>query len=276
MSVMTANFSVKSESKQIGICQKDYSQKIDMNKQIENLLDVWNYKVQEALGQNVVGIYLTGSLTYGDFVPGRSDLDLSVVTKQALNQSEISSVRILHQDLEKNFPDWSQRIECSYIPLDFLPCALPPETPRPWWGFGVLYEDAPYGNEWLINKYFLWKCSVALFGPAFSDLVSEVKMQDVQEACARDLYKEWVPKINDDAWLSDPHQQSYVVLNICRILYTVKAGTAGLKTESAGWVSQTFPQWTELVNDALNWKYDESMDRVEETKRLIGFAAELM
>lgn len=33
------------------------------------VLAYWTEKVQIALGQNLIGLYLFGSLTYGDFVP---------------------------------------------------------------------------------------------------------------------------------------------------------------------------------------------------------------
>ena len=48
--------------------------------QIDALLDA----LQEILGENLVGVYLHGSLAMGSFNPERSDIDLLVVTKQGM------------------------------------------------------------------------------------------------------------------------------------------------------------------------------------------------
>ncbi len=239
---------------------------------IKTLLSSWKEKTLDCLKENTVGLYLTGSLTYGDFVLERSDIDLCAVVKNQLNQSELNAINQMHLDIKKLFPFWHKRIECSYVPFELLTSVAPPETPRPWWGFGVLYQDAPYGNEWIINNYFLWKCGVALYGPPFKELLPAVKMKDVQEACARDFYLEWLPKINDPQCLLDPHQQSYVVLNICRILCTLQTGQAQSKTESAAWTTRTYPQWSDLIDEASKWKYGKEMNQIEKTKLFITFA----
>src|ERR1051325_7370347 len=104
-----------------------------------------------ALGENIVGLYLSGSLTYGDFVPKRSDIDLQAVVRSPLNQNELESIGQLHKDLNERPPAWNDRLECSYVPLELMHEILPPKTPRPWWGFDTLYAEAPAGNEWIIN-----------------------------------------------------------------------------------------------------------------------------
>ena len=243
--------------------------------EIGDLLTLWSGSVQASLDDNLVGVYLTGSLTYADFVEARSDIDLAAVVKHALSQAEIEGIRRAHITVEKKYSRWAQRIECSYIPVELLASVLPPEMPRPWWGFGVLYEAAPYGNEWIINQYFLWKCGIALIGPEFKDLVDSIHIVDVQKACARDLFQEWVPKITNLQWLENAHHQSYLVLNLCRILYTVLCGEVGSKSEASTWVKHTFPQWKDLIEAAQSWQYGQSMDRsAEEAIALVRFAVD--
>jgi hypothetical protein len=242
--------------------------------EISDLLGFWSGALKTSLGDNLIGAYLTGSLTYGDFIDGRSDIDLAAVMKQPLSATELERIRQVHVGLEQQFLRWKQKIECSYIPIELLPCVLPPKMPRPWWGFGVLYETAPYGNEWIINQYFLWKCSLALIGPEFKDLVHHVDIKDVQKACAQDLFQEWVPKIDDPEWLANGHYQSYLVLNLCRILYTVIRGEAGSKSKSATWVKETFPQWKTLVESAERWRHGKSMTHRENSIAFIRFSTE--
>jgi Domain of unknown function (DUF4111) len=241
---------------------------------INDLLALWTKGVNAGLGENVVGLYLTGSLTYGDFVRERSDLDLCAIVRRFPSADELESIRRLHQDMEKRYPVWEKRIECSYVPVEFMREILPPTTPRPWWGFGVLYADAPYGNEWIINQYFLFHFGMALAGPELKTLVDHVDIKDVQKASARDLFQEWRPKTNDLEWLANSHYQSYLILNLCRILYAVLGGTVGSKKAAAAWVKNTYPQWTRLIEEAEAWQYGMGMYRREEVISFIRFAVD--
>lgn len=230
--------------------------------------------IDDFFGQDLIGFYLTGSLSYGDFVEGRSDIDLAVVLRKPMALENLELVKRLHLDAERRYEKWSKRIECSYVPLAMLSNTLPPKEPRPYMGGGIFYPAALYGNEWLINKYFLCKYGIALIGPDFKDLAEPVDIADVQKACVNDLHKEWEPKITDPDFLADSHQQSYVVLNLCRILYAVRRGEAVSKKMAAAWVAKEYPQWEGLIKTADNWHYGVKMERLVETIDFIRFILE--
>jgi hypothetical protein len=94
---------------------------------------------------------------------------------------------------------------------------------------------------------------------------------DVQKASIRDLRKEWEPKITDASYLDDSHQQSYVVLNLCRILYIVIRGDAVSKKIAASWAKKEFPQWETLIETADSWYYGVKMERQKEVIEFIKF-----
>jgi len=119
----------------------------------------------------------------------------------------------------------------------------PPAKARPWRGFGTWYAEAPAGNEWIINHYLLSQHGIALEGPAFSELIPPIDLHDVRRASARDLFQEWVPKIHDGAWLSNSHDQSYLILNLCRILHTVIQGEPRSKKAAGQGAKAAYPQW---------------------------------
>ena len=53
---------------------------------INTVLTEWVEGLKSLLGKNLVGLYLSGSLAYGDFVPERSDIDLEAVVRSPLRQ----------------------------------------------------------------------------------------------------------------------------------------------------------------------------------------------
>jgi len=99
----------------------------------------------------------------------RSDIDLLVVVKDKLNSNEIELVKKLHNYIEEKYPSWKDRIECSYTPIYMLGEILPPKEPRPWIGSGVLYPEAPYGNEWIINSYLLQEYGIPIYGKPYNE-----------------------------------------------------------------------------------------------------------
>src|SRR5271166_3046323 len=129
---------------------------------INTLLADWVQGVKHILGNKVIGLYLSGSLAYGDFVPDRSDIDLEAVVRSPLTESELKLIEHLHREIDKRYPEWAKRTECSYVPLDLMQEVTPPTKPRPWWGFDTLYPAAPAGNEWAINHYLLSQHGISL------------------------------------------------------------------------------------------------------------------
>src|ERR1017187_7970268 len=124
---------------------------------VNALLAEWVRGVKHILGDQVIGLYLTGSLAYGDFVPERSDIDLQAVVRNPLTGAELHAIEQLHRKIDNRYPEWANSTECSYVPLDLMREVNPPATPRPWWGFDTMYPAAPAGNELTINHYLLAK-----------------------------------------------------------------------------------------------------------------------
>ncbi len=226
-------------------------------------------------GGNLTGGYLTGSLSYNAFNYDTSDIDLTVILKSPISVSELSAIKQLHKQMERLFEKWSKRLECSYTPLEMLPSLLPPEKPRPWYwgGDGILYDEAPYGNEWIINKYLLWHYAIPLVGADFQSLTDEVDIAEVQKACVRDLFTEWEPKKRDPSWFrNDSHFEAYFILNLCRILYTVMCGALGSKQVSAMWVKSHYgAPWAEVVSLAESWHYGTEITLREQGLAFLDF-----
>ena len=224
---------------------------------------------------NIIGIYLFGSLTYGGFDYGRSDIDIVVITKKLLNNYEMDTIKNLHKNLINMNQKWSKRLEVSYTPIEMLQEKYPPEKTRPYYGEGIFYDEATYGNEWLINNYLLYNYGIAIYGPEFKTLIKEpITIKDIQECCINDFYAGWIPKINDINWLKNSHYQSYIVLNICRILYTLHNFETANKKESSKWVKRKYKEWKEIIDEAEGWDYGKTMDKETEVIQFIKFAEE--
>lgn len=195
---------------------------------------------------------------------------VSILVKPA-SRAQIEELKLLHSEAERIYPEWAKRVEVSYTPLKMFSSITPPKQPRPYYGEATFYSRAPYGNEWVINNYLLCEYGKALIGPEFKSLVKKIDIEEVQKACVKDLFQEWEPKVRDKKWLNNSHYQSYMVLNLCRILYTVKCADARSKKLAATWVKAQYPKWADLINTAENWQYGTEMNLQEEVIEFIKF-----
>lgn len=223
------------------------------------------------LRDNLVGLYLTGSLSYGDFNRGSSDIDLVAIVQRPVSAEVLLQLQAMHQRIEAQHPVWAARVEASYTPQHMLESVLPPNEPRPYYGEATFYPAAQYGNEWIINNYWLCNASIPLAGADFKTLLPNVAMADAQKASLRDLFREWEPKLREPEWLDNPHYQTYLVVNLCRILYTVMQGKLGSKKVSAAWVKSAYPQWEPLIEAAEAWSYGVELHNEAETLDFLRF-----
>ena len=241
----------------------------DINKIIVSL----SQGISKIFNKDLVGIYLFGSLSYGDFNQESSDIDMVTILKNPTTELELEKIKELHKQIEELYPDWAKRIENSYTPQSMLSSVLPPGA-RPYYGEGVFYSQAQYGNEWIINLYLLYNFGITIAGTEFRDLVHSIDVKDVQKACVQDLFKEWEPKLRNPEWLDNSHYQSYLVMNLCRILNTVMNATVLSKKKSAVWVKQECPQWKELIQTAEEWRYGVEMKQKDKTLEFLKFVIE--
>ena len=229
--------------------------------------------LKDIFAQQLKGIYLTGSLTYGGFDRSSSDIDFLVVLHNPFHGEQRRHVKNLHDQVAQKHPLWAKRIECSYITADMLQNINPPSQPRPYVNGGQMWEPDPcYGNEWLINLYALYACGIALYGPKPEQLIGPVDINLVRKASLKDLHEEWKPKLHDPSVLADSHHQAYAILTLCRILHRAKNDNIASKQEAAAWVKKRHAKpWSTLIEKAESWGHGQELDALEDTLDFIRF-----
>ena len=71
--------------------------------------------VDAALGGDLLGIYVYGSLVCGDYLPGVSDIDLAVVLRHELDAAAFAALHQLHERVVQREPAWHNRLELAYV-----------------------------------------------------------------------------------------------------------------------------------------------------------------
>lgn len=244
--------------------------------EINEVLNLLSVNLQKILGKKLIALYLTGSLSSGDFDYGSSDIDFLAVLTKELTVKELEAIKKMHDFIGQKVPYWTKRIDRSYIPQNWLNNIERPLKKRPYVNNGTVCL-CNYGHEWLLNLYVLSECGITLFGQDPKKLIPPLDIKDVREASKRNLIEEWQTKLKEkdpfiDLGYDSSHLQTYAILTMCRILHRAKKDGVSSKKEASNWVKKTFgKKWRGLIKEAENWKHGIKLDKVEETKAFIKF-----
>ena len=220
--------------------------------EVNNLLAVLLPEVHKVLGSQLLGFYLDGSLCYGGFDED-SDIDFVAVTSQPVADAGFEALHSMHQRLARYENRLADQLEGTYISAAALrrhdpATARHPNLER---GAGEQLKYVQLDASWNVHRYFLREHGLTLFGPPPADWVDPVSPAMLRQAM-QPMLAGWLPSIAaNPAILSTRGYQSYIVLTLCRILYTYTHGTVVSKPQALAWAQTALPRtWTGLLDDA--------------------------
>jgi len=213
--------------------------------EVNAVLDVLLLDIQEILGDQFIGMYLYGSLAYGGF-DQYSDVDFVVVTREELPELIISGLQAMHARIAKLDSCCAIQLEGTYIPQHALQQYDPvralhvhidrgpdeylqrmqiddPLLSRAWWG------------GWVLLRAALREKGIVIAGPPTKKLIDPVSPDDFRQATLAILEGWAAPLLEHPVELAKRGYQSYTVLTLCRMLYTLEYTAIVSKQVAAHW-----------------------------------------
>ncbi len=239
---------------------------------VNAVLDWMLAEEQAVLGSRFVGLFLHGSLAYGDFNPETSDIDFLVVTKGHLPAEALSTLEGMHARLRAEGSKWSQKLEGAYIPKGNLRRHDPAHAPVPWLGVDGHFALEPLGSDWIIQRWILREKGIVVAGPPLAELIDPVSADNLREAVRGNLREWWSPPFLSPERFQSDEYQAYAVLTMCRSLYVLEHGRVASKPEAARWALEAFGEpWRELISAAAAWRSGMEFDKLNEALEFILF-----
>ena len=235
--------------------------------------------VGDAVGGQLVGLYLHGSLALGDFFPSASDVDFHVATAGALGCEALERLGAMHAAFKAE-GGWVARLEGVYLPPGPLrrldPAAERCPTVGSDWDFG---PGRP-GPTWVLDRWVTREHGVVVTGPDPRELIDPIGPDELRAAVLASMLGDWAERAGggEVAWLRPRNYQAFAVLTMCRDLYVLERGVLTSKPAAAAWArARLGPPWAALVERALGWRADERVDddSLAATLELVGHAVEL-
>ncbi len=227
------------------------------------------------LGSQLAGVYLYGSLTTGEF-DRQSDIDVLVATRHEMSDETFASLAAMHDQIAGGDSWCATQLEVAYVPLRTLrrydaECSVYPHVDR---GKGERLHMKEHWSDCIVQRHVLRERGITLAGPHPATVIDPVSEDDLRQAM-RDVLPKWAESLlGDAAQLGRRGSQSYVVLSICRMLYTLETGAVTSKRQVADWARKTLDEkWSLLVGRA--WAGRENPD-AEATAEDVGATLDLM
>ena len=225
--------------------------------------------LRDHLGRELLGVYLHGSLALGSYYAPKSDIDLLLVVRAALDPAARERLSRLFLTLSVDRPTLGD-VEVSTITEQ---AARHFEHPMPFemhysvsWNERIRSGDIDYSAErkdpdLTAHVTSVRESGIALYGPAPTEVFAPVPEEAFLESILDDL--EWI--VEGRNILESPF---YGVLNGCRVLLVLADRTRLVpsKEEAALWALENVPKIHRgVVRDALD-AY-RSADPVSEAQR---------
>lgn len=207
-------------------------------------------ELQGVLGAKLAGLYLYGSLVWGDYDDGVSDADLLAAITNDLSETEFAALEAMHHALIARYPEWNDRLEIVYLSLEGLKTFREKRSPIAVISPGEPFNLKDAGADWLMNWYMVLTKGVTLYGAPPAAIIDPIPTAEFVEA-VKDHARLW------PTWISDEDSrgfQSYSILTLCRAWYTCKHGEQVSKATAAAWAARQLPAYAALIERALDWR----------------------
>ena len=231
---------------------------------IEELLD----RIQASIGDRLKGLYLFGSLVAGDFDVDKSDIDLLAIVDTDIDDTGLVVLGEMHDAFIRSFPEWEDRIEVAYVSVDAMrsfkthPSRIARISP------GEPLHFREMDSQWLMDWYQVQEQDATVFGPPPHQYIPQLSTEEFIESLKNRL-PDWRISARDARTVG---HQSYIILSLCRTLYSIHRSRQVSKVAAGKWASLEFPEWSHLIRDALRWHgSSDKTDSLSTQAMAIGF-----
>jgi hypothetical protein len=224
-------------------------------------------------------MYLFGSLANGDF-DEHSDIDVLVITDTKISNKAFAALHEMHEQINQIDSPWAIQLEVSYIPQNALrrfnaTDNLHPHMDR---GNGEKLHMMMHASDWIIQRHILRERGIVVIGPRLQTLIDPVSANELRKAVI-DVLPLWAnPILDDPSQINKRGYQSFFVLSLCRMLYTMEHGVIVSKPFAATWAKENLRQWIPLIERAWIGRQNPGLEAQPEdingTLDLIRYALE--
>jgi hypothetical protein len=232
--------------------------------------------IRIVLGDQLVALYLYGSLSAGDFDPASSDVDFLAVTDGDVAGDVFARLREMHAQIAASGLPFATNLEGSYIPTAAVRRYNPADATHPTIGHDWPFKWGYHDINWIIERAIVRERGVVLWGPPPATLIDPVSPRQLRMASCQQMIGRWRTTILNEQWLRPGHCSAFAILTFCRALYTIEHGGYCSKPVAATWASQRYSAWQPIIAWARAHRADHADTTPLEMAATMAFLSNAM
>lgn len=248
---------------------------------VNEILNLLLVRVRRILSDQFIGLYLFGSLANGDF-DKHSDIDVLIVTDGEISSDRFSTLQNMHAEIAKIDSPWAVQQEVSYIPQNALRRFDPLNIQHPFLDRGEAerLKVKAHESDWIIQRYLLRERGIVMTGPDLKTLIDPVTPYELRQAVV-DILPLWVDPIRaNPTKIQGRGYQSFCVLSLCRMLYTLQNKAILSKPAAAKWAIDILDaRWKPLIERAVIGRQNSNLEAltedINETLKMMRYTLEV-
>lgn len=212
---------------------------------------------KDIIKQDLIGLYLHGSLAMGCYNPKQSDIDLLIVVTNKLTLLEQKSITqgilSLYTSLSDSMNMAMTKIELSIVREDVVRHFIFP-TPFEYHFSNFHFEKYVSDENYVCGGFedpdlaahftVIYERGVTLYGAPIREIFKPIDRKYYVQALLNDI---------EDASTHIIEQPVYYVLNLCRVLFYLQEGIVSSKKEGGEWGLRQLPeQFHSIIANALD------------------------
>lgn len=195
--------------------------------------------------EQIVGVYVYGSIALGAFCAETSDIDFVVVTKGHLTEEEEMNLCALHKKVCKD--KFGKRMDGMYIPFVYLGKNNEEMLPYVYCADGKIHK-----GHWDVNAVTWWTLKhhgITVIGQEARELALQIDWNDVVETMKYNIEQYWSKKATHPYLFFMEEWVESAVVTIGRILYTLEHEEIVSKDEGLAYMMKSTKGWEPILQE---------------------------
>lgn len=222
-------------------------------------IELWLQAFHRQFGDELVAVYIDGSIASGAFNPESSDIDLIALTRSEVPAFAVEDLDAAPRDaLRSSGSPWSDEVEVTIAPKAAVSDFDPQDPPACWVlerGPAESFKAWRPDRGWLVHLHSMRSHPFVLHGPPPGELIRPVSARTLREVAVWGAQRWLGGYLEQPERLAAPGTRAFAVLTCCRLLYTRETGTIASKPAAGAWALNNLDVARHaVIRDALGWR----------------------
>lgn len=209
------------------------------------IIEYFTGRIKDLFGENLQGIYITGSLALNDFHPDKSDIDVVILCHQLPDRSEAARITQIHNETKTKHA--SPPLNCVYVPVSVFTNHHPESAEVLHYLRGKLFYS-PFEMA-TVTMIELQQHAITVSGPEASTLPVQMDQHSLNAFLHKNINTYWTHW--NDQYEKQPVKYlllalfppltEWSILGIARQYATLRTGKILSKTQAGEWIIKQIP-----------------------------------